>query len=216
MARNLKLAALDLVTLDLDYTTFLGNSVLFLNKTLGISGRIEELHTDYREGRISERELLMIQWPILEEVKLSEAYEVLARGPILNRLERGVKLLRSNGCDVQMLTFNPFQLFFTRYGINTDVSFVCEVKDDHFGKINTLPENKVDFLKQFCKNKSIDLMRCAHVGDSQNDIATFDEVGYSIALNASDTRVEKAASISLRTRDFMDVANSILHASELV
>ena len=215
MAENIELKALDMVTLDLDYTIFLGNSVLFLNKALGISNRLEELHADYREGKISERELNVMQWPILEEVNLSKAYEVLARGPILNRLERGVKLLRSSGCDVQMLTFNPFQLFFTRYGIKTDVSLVCEVKDNHLGKIRNLPENKLDLLKRFCKNKSIDLMRCAHVGDSQNDIATFNEVGYSIALNPSDTSVSKTASISLRTRDFKDIANSIFRGIDL-
>ena len=46
-----------LVTLDLDYTIFLGNSVLYLNKVLAISEKLIEYHADYRDGKVSEKEL---------------------------------------------------------------------------------------------------------------------------------------------------------------
>ncbi|MDG7001280.1 MAG: HAD hydrolase family protein [Nitrososphaerota archaeon] len=42
------------------------------------------------------------------------------------------------------------------------------------------------------------MKECAHVGDSQNDVETFRRVGYSIALNCSDSRVRKEASVSFR------------------
>jgi phosphoserine phosphatase len=209
------MAAFDLVTLDMDYTAFLGNSVLYLKKSLGLSERLEEFHSEYREGKISERELNLRQAPLLKVVSLTRAFEALAKGPVIRRIERGSRLLRSHGCDVQMLTFNPFQIFFSRYGINSDISFVCKVNNDHFAEIGDFPENKLDFLKRYCRTKNLDLNRCAHVGDGQNDVATFKEVGYSVALNSSDSSVESVASISLRTQDFMDVANSILHASDL-
>jgi hypothetical protein len=57
-------------------------------------------------------------------MNLEKAFRALARGPVLKRLDRGVKILQKNGCDVQMLTFNPFQIYFKKnYGIITDVSF---------------------------------------------------------------------------------------------
>jgi phosphoserine phosphatase len=210
------LKAFDLVTLDLDHTAFLGNSVLYLNKSLGISEKLEELHAEYREGKISEKTLNVVQAPFLQKVNLERAFEALARGPILKRLDRGVKLLQRNGCDVQMLSFNPFQIFFKKnFGINTDISFLWELDGDHLGAMGEIPEDKVELLKRYCEKNGIDLMNCAHVGDSKNDLATFNEVGFSIALNSSDTIVERAASVSLRTYDFVDVANSILHANDL-
>ena len=205
-----------LVTLDLDYTTFLGNSVLFLNKVLGISEKLEEYHADYRDGKISEKELNVRQAPILQKISLSNAYEALAKGPILKRLDTGVKLLQKGGTDVQMLTFNPFQLFFTKYyGIKSDLSLLWEVDGDHLGEMRDIPENKVELLKQFCTKNGIDLMRCAHIGDSQNDIETFRVAGLSIALNSSDASVKREANISLQTNDFAEVAYTILHANDL-
>ena len=205
-----------LVTLDLDYTTFLGNSVLFLNKVLAISEKLEEYHADYRDRKISEKELNIRQAPLLQQFSLSKAYETLAKGPILKRLDTGVKLLQKEGVDVQMLTFNPFQLFFTKYyGIKSDISLVWGVDGDHLGEMNDIPENKVELLKQFCAKNGIDMMRCAHIGDSQNDVETFRAVGYSIALNSSDASVKREASISLKTNDFAEVAYTILRANDL-
>jgi 3-deoxy-D-manno-octulosonate 8-phosphate phosphatase KdsC-like HAD superfamily phosphatase len=53
------------------------------------------------------------------------------------------------------------------------------------------------------------------VGDSKHDIATFEEVSFSIAPNPSDASIKRTASVSLHTYDFMDVANSILRANDL-
>ena len=134
-----------LVTLDLDYTTFLGNTVLYLNKVLGISEKLEEYHADYRYGRIPEKELNKMQNPILQKVSLSKAYAALAKGPILKRLDEGVKLLRNEGIDVQMLTLNPFQIFFTKqYEIKSDISLLSEVEGDNLGEAKEIPDNKVD------------------------------------------------------------------------
>jgi hydroxymethylpyrimidine pyrophosphatase-like HAD family hydrolase len=61
-------------------------------------------------------------------------------------------------------------------------------------------------------NRSDEVRACV---DSKNDIATFEEEGFSIALNPSDASIRRTASVSLRTYDFMDVANSILRANDL-
>lgn len=206
-----------LVTLDLDYTLFMGNSVLYLNKVLGISEELDECHADYRDGKISERELNIRQAPLLQKMSLTRAYEALARGPILKRLDRGVKLLQNDGINVQMLSLNPFQLFFTKhYGIGSDISILYELdSSDSFGKVKEIPEDKLELLEKYCRQKGIELERCAHVGDSRNDAATFQAVGYSIALNSSDNRVIQEADVSLHTHDFMDVVNTILRANDL-
>ncbi|MDG6921873.1 MAG: HAD hydrolase family protein [Nitrososphaerota archaeon] len=207
-----------LVTLDLDHTLFMGNSVLFLNRILGISEELDKFHADYRDGKISERELNIRQAPILQKFSLAKSYAELARGPILKRLDKGVKLLQDTGFEVQMLSLNPFQLFFTRkFGIGSDVSLSFDLNgSDFLGRIKEIPEDKLEFLEKYCSEKGIELENCAHVGDSRNDIATFRTVGYSVALNCSDSVVFEEADVSLDTHDFMDVANTILKANDLV
>lgn len=213
---NMKNKNFLLVTLDLDYTAFLGNSVLFLNRMLGISEKLEEYHSEYREGKISERELNIRQAPILQKISLSKAFEVMSKGPILKRLDRGVKLLKNAGMDVQMLTLNPLQLFFTRhYEIGSDISFLYELDGDNLGEMREIPANKIELLKKYCSKNTIDLTRCAHIGDSDNDVETFRAVGFSIALNSSDPYVDSEANVRLKTYDFTDVANTILRAGDL-
>lgn len=205
-----------LVTLDLDYTLFLGNSVIYLNKVLGISETLERYHADYRDGKITERELNHLQAPLLQKVSVSKSFECLARGPILKNLDNGLRRLRAAGSDVQMLSMNPLQAFFkASYGIGVDAS-VYVTEGDRFKLAGTFPENKVELLERYCHARNIDMKECAHVGDSQNDVATFRRVGYSIALNCSDSGVQKESSVSLRTDDFLTVANTLLRANDLV
>ena len=125
-------------------------------------------------------------------------------------------MLQKEGIDVQMLTFNPLQLFFSKYyGIKSDISLLYEVHGENLGAMKEIPENKVELLREYCSRKAIDLTECAHVGDSLNDIETFRAVGFSIALNSSDAKVEREVTLPLRTYDFTDVANSILQANDL-
>lgn len=206
-----------LVTLDLDYTLFMGNSVLYLNKLLKISPELDLFHSEYSEGKISEKELNIRQGPFLQTISLSSAQEALSKGPILKRLDGGVNALKRYGANVQMLSLNPFQLFFTKnYGIGSDISMLYELDGgDFLGMMKEVPENKVELLERYCDLNGIQLEKCAHVGDSRNDIETFRKVAFSVALNPSDATVEEEADVSLRTNDFFDVANTILRANDL-
>ena len=204
-----------LVTLDLDHTIFLGNTVIYLNRFLGISKLLERYHADYRNGKISEIELNNLQTPLLEKVSVSKALELLSKGPILKNLDKGIGMLRGVGADVQMLTMNPLQVVFQkRFGIGTDTALFT-IDGDRFKLSGAFPENKVELLERYCLENKIEMTSCAHVGDSQNDVATFRRVGYSIALNPSNEKVQKEASASLKTDDFLDVANTLLRANDL-
>lgn len=202
-----------LVTLDLDGTMFMGNSVLYLNSKLNVSEKLEEYHKSYHRGEITEAQLNMLQTPILLKVSLSRALEVLANGRLLKRIEPGVKLLRESGLDVAMLTFNPYQLLFKKlFGISCDISMIVdfESKGDEISNIKNVPNNKIALLRNYCSRNNIPLSKCIHVGDSSNDIPTFQEVGFAIALNADDEQVRRESDISLNTDDFSTVARAIL------
>ena len=203
-----------LVTLDLDYTIFLGNTVTYLNTYLGVSNLIDRYHADYRDGKITERELNELQTPILEKISVSKSIEALSKGPILKNLDEGLKMLKKGGCEVQMLTMNPLQFVFKEiYGVGITMSLFT-VSNDNFKLEKAFPENKVQLLETYCRENKIEMRNCAHVGDSQNDVETFRQVRYSIALNSSD-KVQNEASASLKTQDFQDVAGTILRADRL-
>lgn len=204
-----------LVTLDLDYTIFLGNSVTYLNKLLRISRLLDQYHADYRDGKISEKELNDLQTPILEKVSVSKSIQLLSKGPILKNLDKGLRILRDADCNVQMLTLNPLQLAFKElYGVGAEMSLFA-VNGDNFRLEGSFPENKVELLERYCIKNRVEISNCVHVGDSHNDVEAFRRVGYSIALNSSDKQVQKEASASLKTEDFLDVANTLLRANDL-
>lgn len=65
-------------------------------------------------------------------------------------------------------------------------------------------KDKAMFVASTCADHSILLKNAVAVGDSRSDLATFQSVGYSIALNA-DAQARAAASIHLDTDDLRDL-----------
>ena len=202
----------NLVTIDMDGTLFMQNSVLYLNEQMNLSDKkLREYHAKYSDGKLSEVELNILQTPILRNVSLSRAYKVLISGPILKNIGLGVNLLRKSGNDVAMLTFNPFQGMFNEYfRIKCDVSMIVELEEDRIGKVKHIPNNKITFLREYCSRNGINLGDCIHIGDSQNDVPTFNEVGFSVALNSKDDNVATEASISMNTEDFLEVVEALI------
>ena len=196
----------------MDGTLFLGDSVLYLNEKLHLSPKLDQYHGAYYRGEITEVEMNFLQTPILQKLEIDRAFEILNTGPMLKQIQEGVRLLKEKGrLEVSMLTFNPFQGLYTCFfGIGSEVSPSVEIRDNRIARIKTLPQNKIFFLRKYCEGKGISLNQCIHVGEGKNDVPTFKEIGFSVALNAKEERVKRGASVALETDDFYDVARTIL------
>ena len=199
----------------MDGTLFLDDSVLYLNHEFGVSDKLDEWHKKYYAGELSERDLNIMQMPILKRINYNEALEVLSRGRLMKNIDVGVQRLKEEGeLKVAMLTFNPYQLLFeSKFGIDCNISKTDEVSPD--GRMvktpKDFPKNKITYLEDHCSKAGMELNQCIHVGEGDNDVPVFEQTGFSVALNARKERVKNAASISLETRDFDKVAKAILN-----
>ncbi len=205
-----------MVTLDLDGTMFRGNSVLYLKEKLALGEEIAIPHARYGKGEITEAELNYLQIPLLEGIELTPILKILSNGPMLRNIRRGVHSLKTAGLRVSMLTFNPLQVLFEReFGIDTSISKVVEIVSDKIVRMNSIPENKIEYLEQYCKSNGINPRECMHVGDGPNDIPTFRAVGFSIALNSRHEIVKRVADLSIETDDFSIVAQKMLERASV-
>lgn len=68
--------------------------------------------------------------------------------------------------------------------------------------------DKLEFVRSYCKANDLDLAEVIAIGDSRSDIALFEAVGFSVALNAT-PQAREAASVALDTEDLTDVLDLI-------
>ena len=68
--------------------------------------------------------------------------------------------------------------------------------------------DKLEFVRSYCETHDFDLAACIAVGDSRSDIALFEAVGFSVALNAT-PQAREAASVALDTENLTDVLDLI-------
>ena len=66
-------------------------------------------------------------------------------------------------------------------------------------------DNKIEFLKMICDRENINLKEVIAIGDDQNDITLFKEVGFSIAFNSSDDDLKKSASVVVASDNLLDL-----------
>ena len=64
--------------------------------------------------------------------------------------------------------------------------------------------DKLEFIRNYCREKGVALAECIAIGDSRSDIPIFEAVGFSIAINAT-PEARAAASVTLDTEDLTDV-----------
>jgi phosphoserine phosphatase len=68
--------------------------------------------------------------------------------------------------------------------------------------------SKRAFVEEYCAKHSISMDKVFAVGDSRSDIPLFSAVGYSVAINATET-AKQAASCAINTTDLRDVLRLI-------
>jgi phosphoserine phosphatase len=87
---------------------------------------------------------------------------------------------------------------------------------DEGGELTGEVEVKVSYddkhlvLQNFLASHRIKMEECIAVGDGENDIPLFKEVGYSIAFNPKNENIAKAADITIENGNLLDVLSIIL------
>lgn len=171
------------------------------------NGLIDYISADYLRA-----ELLLG----LEECKIAQSFLEIAK-PLKN-IRSVVEALHENNIKCIVITVGPKQVakvVCDIWGFDDYYGSDYEVIDGKFtGKILNYvgAEQKIECLKDFCKNNFIRPEECAAVGDGSTDIPIFKYCGKSIAINSS-PKVQENALYSIDTEDLTDILKYILPVS---
>ncbi len=77
-------------------------------------------------------------------------------------------------------------------------------------KVNVSYNDKNLVLKEFLEPYQIKLKDCIAIGDGENDVPLFKEVGFSIAFNPKNDLVAKSADTVVKNGDLLEVLSIIL------
>lgn len=134
---------------------------------------------------------------------------------VLNLFEE----LRSRGIKTAIISGslnNVFDLFSEKFGLEADyVNMAHRLSFDSGGRLvggvfsNLDFDGKVTALRIGCNSFGIGLDECAHVGDEENDMALFREVGLPIAINTKNPELRAEARVVIEKDDIGEVINYI-------
>lgn len=163
------------------------------------TGKIDYIEADYLRAKLLFG---------LEESKIKHSFLEVVK-PLKN-IRNVIELLHSQGIKCIVITVGPKQVAKVAcdiWGFDGYYGSEYEVRDGIFtGEIINYikSENKVEYLKDFCKRNNINPEECIAVGDGSTDIPIFNFCSKSIAINASE-RVKEHASYAVDTDDLMDI-----------
>lgn len=129
---------------------------------------------------------------------------------LIQNIEEVLAYLREKEIKSILITAGPIQvadIVGKKSGFDVVYGSRYEIDDQKFtGEITTHLGNygKLDCLKEYCRENGVNPEHCVAIGDSESDIAIFEECGRSIAINYSDV-MEGTASEYIITDDLFDI-----------
>ncbi len=185
-----------------------------------LNNNLEELEKIQRcenSGSISWIEADYLKVQLIKGLDLTEVENRFKRDiRLIRNVDKVLHYLREKRIKSVLITSGPTQvanILGKEFGFDCVYGSQYEVKNNKFtGKITTHMGNdgKLDRLKEFCAKHSIGLDRCVAIGDSESDIAVFEECGKSIAINYCDAVKGKASEhiITDSLSDVIDILKS--------
>jgi phosphoserine phosphatase len=198
-----------LVTLDIDGTLTRVHGWKFIAEGLGRSSEYEATELEFRAGAIGEDQHLTNMLRIARGTPLDRLRALVAATPKIGGIAPTVVALHLRGARVALLTHNPpyvCQWYVGEFAL--DGFGACEVPgpvDGILGDPGAVRADKPAFLARLLAQWGLRPEETVHVGDGLADAAIFARVGGSIALNAEDERVRRAATASLRSESLLDL-----------
>jgi phosphoserine phosphatase len=201
-----------MVSFDVDRTLFRKPALTTAARALGIAERWDSIDRLYEKKRISLGQALLDQFKLLVGMKLEDILREVSKIEMIKNVRETVDKLLGLGLQVILTTDNPdflCQYLVEHFGFNGFVSSKVAVKNGVVtDEIEPLPDKRLG-IRKYCAWMSIPLSKVAHVGDGLNDVPIFRVVGYSIALNTDQDKVNKTASHLMKTDNLLDVYEHI-------
>ena len=210
-----------LASFDLDGTLSRGISTgQHLAKKIGHSDHMAELERDYEKGKITNFDVATADASYYKGLTYNDIEDLLEDLPVLADISETIKYLAKQGVPSVLCTIawsDVARAISNRFGFVDWSGPILEVDSAHkfTGKVSKHfeAEDKVRFIKGICGKSGFSISEVFHVGDSRSDIELFREVGFSLALNASE-QAKQVATFSLDTESLLDIVSVIPKVKE--
>lgn len=204
---------MELVTFDLNGTLLLGSIFRYTAQHLGRGDRVEETTRLEKSGEISKEEAYRRNHALFVDEATEDIGKLLSKAPWIDAIEHVVDELRARGLQVWIVTDQPDWALqpLSRWGLKEGVYTRTHTDGARIGEIETLLLAKWPPLEAKLEDEGIDPSEVCHVGDWENDLPIFENVGSSIALNPALDEVRDAADRVVRGDSLQPVLDAIDH-----
>lgn len=199
------------VVFDLDGTLLRRNTVsLLLAEYLGQASTINELERAYAAGEISNRAIADATAASYSGRTTSEFESVLSAASWIHGIDETLRTLAQAGSHLLLATVTwryAAELLQERHGFTavsgTELQVTNGIVDGNITRYFD-EHDKLQFVEEWCAERSIPLGEVAAVGDSRSDLPLFRRTGRSVAINAT-RDAQRAATHTIDTEDLCEV-----------
>jgi len=198
---------LRLVSFDLDGTILRGRILDYAKIPEALHRKIVEHDKLLFKGELGYEKTLQIQYSLFAGLKIREIAPDPEKLPLIKDLDPTIQALTRAGVRCLILTDNPSFAAepLRKHGFHDIIASEVETSNGTLTGRLKLLTNKLEGLREYCRQHDIDLASCAHVGDWTNDLVVFKAVGLSVAFNASEESVSRAATYTVNSESLLDV-----------
>ncbi len=162
----------------------------------------------YLKGKIDYKEFMRTDIALWNRVNIKQIKHILDSVPIITTAPKLIKELKRAGCKTAIIS-SGLSILADRVQetLKIDYSYANKLLTDKEGWLTgegieaVALDRKNVVLRKLVDDLKIDLKDCAVIGDSRFDVSLFREVGLSIAFNAKDDEVQKAADLVIEDKD---------------
>ncbi|NVM55531.1 MAG: HAD-IB family phosphatase [Candidatus Helarchaeota archaeon] len=213
-----KMGTFKLVCFDLDgVLTVKDDSWSYIHHNLGVWEQAKEHRKLFFASKINYQQWADLDVGLWKNVSLDKINSIIQQIRVRPHIETVVQELKNRNLISVILSSGLS--FFTDYVKNKFGFDFAIANSPIIGENNKLTgeihvsvsyNDKDSVLQGFLTPYNIKLKDCIAIGDGENDIPLFKEVGFSIAFNPKNEFVAKAADVTVADGDLLEVLSIIL------
>ncbi len=211
-----------LVCFDLDgCLTERDDSWSYIHRNLGVWEQAKEHRKQFFSGKIDYQQWADLDVGLWKNTPIENLNKIVQKIKLRPNVEKVVRELKER--DLYLIILSSGLSFFAdsvKNQFQFDLAIANSPKISEEGKLTGEIDVEVSYddkhlvLQKVLTSHNIKLNECIAIGDGENDIPLFKEVGFSIAFNPINEEVANSATEVVRTGDLLEVLSIIISKLE--